>query len=426
MRAPALVRAVRYDGHMSNLLSVAEALQLIQIKAAPLLAQPIALAEARGLTLAEDVSSDIDSPPHDKAMMDGYAVRSVDRDQPRQVIEQVFAGDVPRLALSAGAATRIMTGAPMPAGADAVAPVEQTEVQGEVIRLTGPTPPAGKHVMPRGQAITAGQVVLRAGASIRSAEVALLSEVGCSQPIVFPRPTVAVLATGAELVPASVRPEPGQIRNSNGPMLRAAVVESGATPIDLGVATDDLSDLRSAISKGREAHVLLVSGGVSAGDRDLTPGVLAELGVQQVFHKVAVKPGKPLWFGLWPMAEGQGPTYVFGLPGNPVSSFVCFQLFVRPLLASLSGRGFRGLTAINAQLVEELSHRGGRETYLPATVEPASGQQHQPQVKPVSWKGSADLAGLVGANALLRLSAEPQHLQPGESVPVLLLNPGGE
>jgi len=406
---------------MPQLLTVAAALQLIESRATALAPQAVPLSEAVGLLLAEDVASDIDSPPHDKAMMDGYAVRSEDDDPLRRVVEEVFAGDVPTANVGPGEATRIMTGAPLPTGADAVTPVEQTERVGDdQVRLLAPQIQAGKHVMPRGQAMRAGDVVLGRGTMIRPAEVALLAEVGCDPAPVTPRPRVAILPTGNELAPASQQPGPGQIRNSNGPMLAAAVAEAGATPCDAGVAMDDAASLRQAILAARDAQVLLLSGGVSAGDRDLAPGILAELGVEKVLHKVAVKPGKPVWFGVWPPEQSMGAaTYVFGLPGNPVSSFVCFELFVRPLLGQLAGRGFEGLAQRPAVLGADLDHRGGRETYLPAHCEP--GPDGGLSVQPVRWRGSADLAGLARANCLLKLPAEPISLAAGDSGRVLLL-----
>ena len=408
-----------------NLLTVAEALKLIEAQAAMLAPQSVPLSETLGLVLAEDVASDVDSPPHDKAMMDGYAVRSADEELVRRVVEEVFAGDVPSVAVGPGEATRIMTGAPLPAGADAVVPVEQTERAGDdQVRLLQPKRAAGKHVMPRGEAMRAGQVVLRRGAAIRSLEVALLAEVGGDPVAVVPQPRVAILPTGNELVPADQQPGPGQIRNSNGPMLAAAVAEvsppAGKQTMLISPATDDPQSLRQAILPARDADILLLSGGVSAGDRDLAPGVLAELGVERVFHKVAVKPGKPVWFGVWPPEQSGGQaTYVFGLPGNPASSFVCFQLFVRPLMAALAGRPFAGLAESQASLGTDLTHAGGREAYLPARRQASKGVE--PVVRPVAWRGSADLAGLATANALIRIPAEPATLVAGERVTVLLL-----
>ncbi|MEM9186261.1 MAG: gephyrin-like molybdotransferase Glp [Planctomycetota bacterium] len=416
---------------MPGLLSVDEALNLIEQHAEPLAPARVALEDSLGATLAEDITSDVDSPPHDKAMMDGYAVRSGEGagrgDATLRVIEEVFAGDVPTRAVGAGEATRIMTGAPMPAGADTVVPVEKTESVGDTVRLLAEPPPAGKHVMPRGEAMRAGQVVLERGAVIRAAQVGLLAEVGAAGVPVVQRPTVAVLPTGAELVDAAHKPGPGQTRNSNGPMLLAAAREAGAETIDAGVATDQRAPLRQAILAARGADVLLLSGGVSAGDRDLAPAVLAELGVEKVFHKVAVKPGKPLWFGVWPASSQNqsltgnppSPTYVFGLPGNPVSSFVCFHLFARPLIAELAGQGFKALPSAEAELVAGVSQPGGRETYLPARM--ASHRGKPPLVEPVRWRGSADLVGLSAADALIRLPAEPAELATGDRVETRLL-----
>lgn len=403
---------------MSKLLTVDEALTLVEQYALPgdPIKQPLEV--SLGQTLAEDIASDIDSPPHDKAMMDGFAVRSADGEQARRIVEDVFAGDVPTRHVGRSEATRIMTGAPVPDGADAVVPIERVELSGDAIRPLQPLA-AGKHIMPRGEAMRAGQVVLRAGESIRAAQVALLAEVGQAQVSVFPKPRVAVLATGAELVAIDQTPGQGQIRNSNGPMLTAAVSEAGGTAIQAGVATDDADALREAVASAGSAEVLLLSGGVSAGDRDLVPGVLKELGVERLFHKVAVKPGKPIWFGVWNRTAADRPTYVFGLPGNPVSSYVCFQLFVRPLLRCLAGSGFCGLPCQVARLTCGLSHRGGRETYLPARL--TSKTDQQPAVEPVAWRGSADLAGFAAANALLRLPQQASEFSAGESVTVLLL-----
>ncbi|MEN1681317.1 MAG: gephyrin-like molybdotransferase Glp [Planctomycetota bacterium] len=405
---------------MPELLSLAEALKLVEAETSPLPAIVKPLADADGCVLAADVASDIDSPPHDKAMMDGMAIRTADGDAERRVIEDVFAGDVPTLAVTPGTATRIMTGAPMPDGADAVIPIEQIEVLSpEAVRPTGPIPKPGKHIMPRGEALTQGEVVLHAGRRIDASTVGVLAEVGADSVTITPRPRVGILATGAELVPAAQKPGPGQIRNSNGPMVAAAVNEAGGVPIELGCPSDEESQLRAAIESGRSADVLILSGGVSAGDRDLAPGVLAGLGVKKRLHKISLKPGKPLWFGVWPRPAGGRATLVFGLPGNPVSSYVCFQLVVRPALAALAGRGFVGLDTATAELESPLRHRGGRETYLPAIV--TAGPNERLAVTPAPWKGSADLAGLSRSNALLRLPVEPAELAEGAEVTVFRL-----
>ncbi len=401
------------------MLTVEQALTLIEQRAQALPATSVPLGEALGLVLAADAASDIDSPPHDKAMMDGYAVGSGDTSAERRVLEEVFAGGVPSLRVTPGAATRIMTGAPLPEGADTVVPVELTElVDAQTVRVPLPGPAAGKHVMRGGEAIVAGRVVLKSGSRIGASQVALLAETGHAEVNAVPRPSVAVLATGDELVDASQRPGAGQIRNSNGPMLHALISEAGATPVELGVARDEPASLESKLRGGRDCDVLLVSGGVSAGDRDLAPGVLEQLGVEQLFQKVAVKPGKPIFFGVWPR-EGSRPTCVFGLPGNPVSGYVCFQLFVRPLLSALAGGAFVGLPEVSVRLEQPVSRRGGRETYLPTVA--TLGNDGLWRATPTAWRGSADLAGLAAANALLRLPPQQADYAAGTRLPALLL-----
>jgi molybdopterin molybdotransferase len=228
---------------------------------------------------------------------------------------------------------------------------------------------------------------------------------------------LGVLATGNELVPIETRPAAGQIRNSNSPLIVVAATAAGATAIDLGIARDNPDELREAIERGLAADVLVLSGGVSAGKFDLVPQALAELGVRQVFHKVALRPGKPLWFGIRDNADSR--TLVFGLPGNPVSSFVCFELFVRPAVAALSGRGFGSIAAASARLSHDFTHKGGRESCLPARVSNLAATDSPPTVEILDWRGSADLAALAEANALVRLGAEAAQLKAGATVEIM-------
>jgi len=285
-------------------LTVPEALSAIEAAVKPLASTSLPLSDATGLVLAEEIFADRDSPPFDKALMDGYALRAADVLNGRatlRVIEEVTAGQVPQLAVGTGEATRIMTGAPIPAGADAVVQVEHTrfvsENSDDVEIETGPVF-AGRNLIFRGASVRAGDRVVPAGQRLRAQEVGCLAEVGRSQVSVFPRPRVAVLATGDELVPIDETPGPGQIRNSNEAMLVSQLIQAGVTPVPLGIARDNVAELREKISLGLQCDALLLSGGVSAGKLDLVPSVLVALGVRQVFHKVRVKPGQPLWFGV--------------------------------------------------------------------------------------------------------------------------------
>jgi molybdopterin molybdotransferase len=402
-----------------RMLTVDEALQSVLVRASVLSPASVSLDDALGLVLAEEVTSDVDSPPHDKAMVDGFAVIASDLASGQAtlpVIEDVMAGQVPRLDLMPGNATRIMTGAPIPAGADAVVMVEVSADAGDgKVKLADGKVTSGQNILRRGRSLFRGQVVLKVGARIRAVEIGLLAEVGRAIVSVVPRPRVAVLATGNELVPLDRVPGPGQIRNSNGPMLVAAVRETGAEAIHLGIARDDEADLTRLIEAGLNSDVLLLSGGVSAGMLDLVPGVLKSLGVREVFHKVNLKPGKPIWFGQ--CERGGRQTLVFGLPGNPVGSWVCFELFVRPALAKLAGRNVPQVKRTSGVLVSQVTQRGDRPTFFPAAYREATAG---PTIEPLAWQGSADLATLAQANALAMLPPGDRVYVAGERVEVYL------
>ncbi len=400
------------------MLTVAEALDAILKEAQP--APPIAvdLADALGLVTAESVISDVDSPPFDKALMDGFAVRSADVAAPEarlRIIEHVIAGMIPSRPVTTGTATRIMTGAPLPEGVDCVIKVEDTRIEppaaaqssgatnpsvvGGTVVIRG-TAAAGANIIRRGTSLKHGQTVVPAGRLVGPQAVGALAEVGKERLSVYPRPTVGILATGDELVPVAVKPGPGQIRNSNEAMLGAQAQRAGGRPVLLGIARDNPAELRERIVVGLENDVLLLSGGVSEGTHDLVPSVLAALGVRNVFHKVLMRPGKPLWFGVWERPDsqpGSWRTSVFGLPGNPVSSLVCFEVFVRSCLQRLLGREPAGPQPVRARLTQDHVARGERPTYNPARLRwDAEG----PQVTPARWHGSSDLQAMVEANAV--------------------------
>ncbi|MEX0676037.1 MAG: gephyrin-like molybdotransferase Glp [Pirellulales bacterium] len=406
------------------MLSVDEALQHVLAQARCRPAADCPIRDALGLVLAEDVTSDVDSPPHDKSVVDGYAVMAADLADGQadfDVLEEVTAGAVPHRAVTRGTSVLVMTGAPIPDGADAVVMIEQAEPidgrgQGGRVRLRVQRVAAGQNIMRRAASMARGDRVLSVGHELRAIEIGMLAEVGRAHVRAVPRPTLAVLATGNELVPVSVVPEAGQIRNSNGPMLAAAARSAGAIGIDLGIARDEPQELTKTIAYGLTFDVLVVSGGVSAGVLDLVPGVLESLGVRQVFHKVSIKPGKPLWFGV--LAGESDDRLVFGLPGNPVSSLVGFELFVRPAIARLAGRATGALEETSAKLAVEHAHRGNRPTYHPARLAIVDGQ---PTVEPVGWQGSGDLTALACANALACFPAGDRTYPAGETIRVLRL-----
>jgi molybdopterin molybdotransferase len=399
------------------MLSVPEAQKIVLEHARPLPPESAALAPALlGLVLAEDVASDLDMPPHDKAMMDGYAVRAADLPDGRAtlaVTEEITAGRTPQAPVGPGQAARIMTGAPVPAGADAVVMIERTRLlDGGRVGIDDRPPRPGQNVMPRGREMRRGETVLAAGSVLRPQEIGLLASVGRAAVKVHPAPPVAVLSTGDEVVEAPEIPGPGQIRNSNGPMLLAQVARAGGVPRYLGIARDRPDSLRPLVAEGLRAPVLILSGGVSAGVADLVPGVLQELGVTSHFHKVEMKPGKPVLFGT------RGDTLVFGLPGNPVSALVCFELFLRPALRRLQGHAEPGPRMVTAALAEDYAYRTDRPTYHPAVLE--TGDQGW-RVRVVPWYGSPDLRGLGRANAFVLLPAGDHRHRAGQVFPVLVV-----
>jgi len=404
------------------MISVDEALQQVSRCSPPIPAAPVPLHAALGLRLSEAVVSNVDSPPFDKSMLDGFAVEASDHSPTRRVIEQVVAGQVPHHAVEPGNTIQVMTGAPLPEGADAVVKVEDVKHPDEVtIQMPSAGVAAGTGILRRGAAFHRGQQLLAAEHRLTPVDIGLLAEIGQAKVCVTPRPRVAVLATGNELVEIGQPVEAGQIGNSNGPMLMALLESIHVAPIDLGIGRDDPVELKRLISTGLEADMLIVTGGVSAGVLDLVPGVLQELGVEQVFHKIRMKPGKPLWFGQRKQ-EGQR-TLVFGLPGNPVSTLVSFEIFVKPALRALGGEDFSSPKTLRGVLTSPVEHRGKRPTYHPCRIDFGKREQGLPTVEPMRWSGSADLAALARANALAVLPEGDYELAVGAEVEGVSLNP---
>jgi len=373
------------------------------------------LPDAHGHWLAHDIIATLNSPPFDKSAMDGYAIRCEDASTSGitlRVVEEITAGRVPTKVVGAGEATRIMTGAPVPEGADVVIPFELTTAVGDACITINTPLAAGANIIPRGEMYHAGDVLLRAGSRIRHPEIALLAEIGCGVVSTWGSPSVAVLATGDELVPATETPGPGQIRNSNEPMLQTQVDRFGCTTTGLGIARDQREELLTKINAGLGHDILLLTGGVSMGTRDLVPAILSELGVIECFHKVQLKPGKPVWFGVW-----DSPTnhrcLIFALPGNPVSSMVCCELFVRPAVRKLQGAAEAFAPKRLLPLARDFSFKDQRPTCYPARLE---WTDNGPQVTPTNWRGSADLLSPTQANGMIWFPAGERNYIAGDQI----------
>lgn len=398
------------------MICVAQAIETILGELSPLPPEKVSLLDARGRVLAEDVAAARDLPPRDNSAMDGYACRREDaREGARlRVVGQAPAGSPDRQPLGPGEAVKIMTGAPVPPGADLVVPVEDTRAEGEWVqleRVAGGT----ANIRPAGEDVRAGEVVLPRGTPVRPPEVGMLASLGRSFVLVHQRPRVAILATGDEIVDLDAPADGGKIYNSNSYGLAAQVADAGGVPVVLGIGRDDPKGLEEMLGRAAGADVLLTTGGVSMGDYDFVRPVLEASGVEIRFWKVAMKPGKPVVFG-W---KGRVP--VFGLPGNPVSAMVGFEEFVRPALLRLQGhcRPFRPVSeAVLGEEAGPVKGKVGRLEFIRCRVKRDVGGG----LRVVSTKkqGSGLLKTLVEANALLVLPEECSGAAPGERVQVQL------
>ena len=405
---------------MTRPLPVDQALALV-LQATPVLpAEEVPSAESLGRVLQEEVRAGHDYPEFDKALMDGYAVAAAElKETPRllRVLEEIPAGRDPAglRRLEPGTASRIMTGAPIPPGADAVLIIEETEeVPGEPgsIHVRGTVRP-GENLARRGADVPRGEVLLAPGDFIGPGEIGVLAACGRTRVRVGGRPRLAVLATGDELVDPGQDPGPGRIRNSNGPMLAALARRAGAEAGPAGIVRDDEAALRAAIERGLEGDALVLSGGVSMGRYDLVAQALRAAGVEILFDRVAIKPGRPFTFGR------RGPALVFGCPGNPASAYVIFQIFARAALRKMIGFRDPAARPLRGTLRNPLRQRPGRAGYHQAVVR-WDGSRYAVEILPTS--GSADFVSCARGNALAILPAETASLDAGETVDVILLD----
>src|SRR5262245_13170977 len=336
---------------MAVVTSVSEALAIIRGACVPGRREKAPLADGLGRVLASDVATDVDWPPFDTSAMDGYAVRVAEASGERPLAERsglVAAGDLPPSPLAPGEAVRVMTGAPLPPGTEAVVPVENVRREGgRVTALSAPRP--GEHVRRRGESIRAGSRLVKRGRRLSAPEIALAALAGADPLEVYARPRVTVAVTGSELVPVSAKPGPGQLRDSNGPMLAALCRARGARTASRAAIADEGPAVRHLFAEaGRDEDLLVTSGGVSAGDLDLLPAAAAEAGFELLFHGVAMRPGKPVAFGR------RGSALWLGLPGNPVSSAVAFHLFGALALDALEGVENPGPAFVSARLLRDV------------------------------------------------------------------------
>jgi molybdopterin molybdotransferase len=397
--------------------TVEEALRIIAEETPAMGAERVALCDGLGRVLAEPIASDVDWPPFDASAMDGYAVRLADTERAgtplSERITTVAAGDAPPDPLLPGEAVRVMTGAPLPAGTEAVIPVEQSR-RGDGRVSFEVAPKAGAHVRRMAESIRKGTPLLAAGRRLAPRDLALAALAGADPLAVVRRPRVLVAATGDELVAAARIPEPGKIRDSNGPMLLSLCRARGWPARSLPSIRDDASGVASLFEAASPEDVLVTSGGVSAGDFDLLPEAARRHGFEILFHGVSLRPGKPLVFAR------RGAVLWFGLPGNPVSSSVCFRLFVRFALDRMEGDASPGARRVQARLARELRAGGPRETYRDANL---SFEEGVTVVEPLGSVGSHDIASHARANALIRIPAQAGPLPAGTVVECVLLEP---
>jgi molybdopterin molybdotransferase len=390
----------------------------------------LGLLEACGRVLAEPIHADRDFPPFPRATRDGYAVRAVDVANTPTILDimgEIRAGadmaKLPRLA--GGQAIAIMTGASAPEGADAIVMLEHASCQGNRVRIERPVS-AGENIVPAGAEAKAGAQMLWPGTPLDCCAIAVAASVGRSRVVVHGKPRVAVLSTGDEVVDIDFPPRPNQIRNSNSYSLAAQIKAAGGEPVLLPIAPDERRRLEQLLQEGLDCDLLLVSGGVSLGKYDLVERVLAELKAEFFFTGAQIQPGKPVVFGRVPPRGGvtapadsraSGYQYFLGLPGNPISTMVTFELFARPMVESLAGITPRPLIFTHAKLKKAIRTKSGLKRFLPASI---SGAFERAEVEVVAWQGSGDIAAAAKANCFLVTPPDRERIEGGEWVPVML------
>jgi len=362
-----------------------------------------------GRVLGADVNADRDIPALARSVRDGFAVHAADVPGTLEIIGDVRAGGRFDGEVARGQAVEIMTGAPMPRGADSVVMVEHVTRDGTTKFHTDRASEPGQFINPQGCEARAGEILIPAGKRLTYPDIALLAAIGRTRVPVFVQPSVAILATGDEIVPVSETPQPHQIRNSNAYSLAAQVARAGGAPRMLPVARDEYAHTRGLVEEGLACDLLLISGGVSAGKYDIVERVLADCGAEFFFDRVLIQPGQPLVFGR---AQGK---FFFGLPGNPASTMVTFEIFARAAMELLGGQCETALPFIQATLTQDFRHRTGITRFLPARLGPGPAE-----LTPLRWSGSGDVPALSRANAYLVAAADRAEWKAGENIHALL------
>jgi molybdopterin molybdotransferase len=405
------------------MIHVEEALRLILDTTPVLGMEKVDIITALGRVIGEDICAPYDIPPWDNSAMDGYAVRSEDtggvsQDHPivLTVIEDLPAGYVARKRIKKGEAIRIMTGAPLPEGADSVVMVEETEASGEKVKLLKKTEP-GQHIRKAGEDVKKDELVIPQGTVLRPAEIGMLAALRRSFISLYQRPTVSILCTGDELVDVDGELKEGQIVSSNSYTLASQVKECGGIPLVLGIARDKKEELERKFREGLRADVIISSAGVSVGDYDLVKGVLKDIGMEMKFWKVAMRPGQPLAFGTI------GGKPAFGLPGNPVSSMISFEQFVRPYILKMQGHKKIFRPVVEAIWQEDFRKKTGRKYFVRCIVRKRDGGY---LASSTGEQGSGILKSMVLANGLAIFPEEKDVIKAGERVKVQLLDRGFE
>ena len=398
------------------MIPINQAIQFILQRTRALGDEHVTLSQALNRILAEDIVADTDLPPFDRAQMDGYAVRAADvaaAPARLQIVGESAAGAGWHHEMKAGEAVRIMTGAPVPQGADAVQQVELTKETDSKVEILEPVAP-GRSIVPRASEINSGQTVLRAGERINAGMIATLASFGYSQIKVGKRPRVAVMATGSELVDVDQKPARDQIRDSNNYTIEAYATQANAIVERLPLVGDETNTLKEKIREAAErSDVLITSGGVSMGVYDFTKAALKELGAEIFFERVSLRPGKPTVFARL------GETLIFGLPGNPVSVAVTFNLFARAALWAMQSAANTMLDEKHAVLVRDLKGSLDRESYLPAILR--TDEKGTLLVEPLKWGGSSDFVSFARAQALINVPAGTKQLPAGSVVRIVNL-----